>query len=210
MVKEHRAVGNFDTIVVEGNLNVYIHQAMESAIAIEAGENLIPLIETSILNRTLRVRNNNTCNFVRGYEQPINVIIFVPDPKYVRLNGTGNIYSGNTITTDTIKIDNRGMGDINLDLNVKTAYIHIHGGGDINLKGKAIYTEIYGKGTCHIRCGELITDFSYIFSATTGNMYIHTNKDLGAEITHYGNIYYTGNPNINYEKISAQGRLIKK
>lgn len=210
IIIQERVTAHFDSILVHNNIILFLKHDTVRSIKIEAGQNLIPLIETKIENNQLIISNNNRCNFMRSYEPTINVTVSVPDLKHLQHTGSGDVKSINTLKVNRIRVVNSGVGDINLDLDAGNVFTQIYGSGGINLSGKAAVCEIYSTGNCFMHCENLFTGYTYIYSNTTGNIHVHAQKELGVTILGSGNVYYTGNPLITKQDISGKGSLYKQ
>ena len=209
IIIETRRFSPIDTILVQNNINLYLRYDSVESILVETGKNLVPLIETSIENKKLILSNKNKCNFMRNYETPINVTVSIPDIKFIQTTGAANINSLNRLTLTKSRIVNSGIGDINLDLNGGHILTQIYGSGGINLTGKAAVLEIYSTGNCFMYCENLITGYTFLYSNTTGYIYVHAEKELGATIVGSGDVFYSGNPELKNIKISGKGKLRK-
>src|SRR3954465_11217106 len=67
IVTEIRSLKAFDRLQVEENVNVFLTQDSIQEVKVEAGEHLISLVETAIVDGTLTIRNKNKCNWARAY-----------------------------------------------------------------------------------------------------------------------------------------------
>lgn len=209
IISEERISTGFDSILVHNNVTLYLKYDSVISIVVEAGKNLVPLIETSIENNKLTIRNKNRCNFIRSYKPPINVTVSIPDLKHLNLAGSGDIFSLNTLKLQKVRMVNSGIGDVNLDIDAGHLFTQIYGSGGINLSGKAAVSEIYSTGNCFMHCENLTTGFTYIHSNTTGHIYVHAEKELGVTILGSGNVYYSGEPVLTKHIISGKGTLNK-
>ena len=77
-------VKDFNCIFIRDKMDLYLTQGPEFEVRVEAGENLQRLIKTELDGETLRVFNNNRCNFVRGYDRKIRVYVTAPYFKYIQ------------------------------------------------------------------------------------------------------------------------------
>lgn len=209
IITEVRDFAPFDSILVQNNVTLFLRHDSVESIVVEAGKNLVPLIETSISNKKLILRNKNKCNFMRTYDSPIHITVSVPDIKHIQLTGSGDINSLNALKWKRARIVNSGIGDINLELDGGHIYTQIYGSGGIHLSGKADVFEIYSTGNCFMICENLITGYTYLYSNTTGYIYVHAEKELGATIAGSGDVFYSGNPELKDIKISGKGKLRK-
>ena len=186
---EIRNVGPFNKIYVENNLNVFIIQDSVCQVKVEAGEHLIPLIKTEITDGTLFIKNKNKCNWARSYDKPFNVYVRMPYVKYITSNGTGDIKSSNTITTDTFEIQTKNSGNIELTVNSSRITSHLFGSGDLTLHGKTYEHACSIGGTGYLYSADLQTNYTWIESYTTGLCYIAASDLLICRIDQIGDVY---------------------
>src|ERR1700741_2007308 len=87
------SVAGFNCITAKDKMDVYLTQGPEYEVKVEAGENLQRLIKVELDGETLKVFNNNRCNWVRGYKERIKIYITAPNFKYIKNMGLGTIES---------------------------------------------------------------------------------------------------------------------
>ena len=209
----YRNVAGFNCIELKDKMDLYITQDSVFEVRVEAGENLQSLIKTELDGETLKVFNNNRCNWVRGYNEKIKVYISAPYFKYLLNSGIGNIESINTITQGLITFRTGSSGDITLSVNTGTIRASAHGNGDIYLSGTTNSLENDYTGTNYLYASDLhVANYIYLHSVSIGKSYINAPQNglMDIVIDQSGNIYYTGNPStINLTKNST-GDLIKQ
>jgi len=206
VITEHRSVPAFTEVEVHDNVNLTFVQDSFTYIEVCAGENLLPLIVTEIQNGKLLIRNNNTCNWVRDYSIPINIFAHIPKLRRVETYSSGKISSLNTLLCDTIEGNNRGNGDIELNVSALEVYCK-HAMGDNTFTGNAEYLYIYTTSIGFANCTGLIVNKATVINKGTGYSYVNACDKLDVELTSAGNIYYTGNPVIQ-SIITGSGQLI--
>lgn len=207
IITEKRNIDGFDKILIENNLNVFITQDSIFEIVVEAGENIAPLIKTEVRNNTLICRNENRCNWTRSYGKPLNIYIKMPYVKYITSNGTGNITSLNTITTDTFDLQTKNSGNITVKAHSKKILSHMHGSGDITLIG---YTDEHAcdiGGTGFLYCDALETNYTYLHTFTLGLCYVYATNLLICNIDRKGDVYCYGKPKTVIYSSKSSGKL---
>jgi len=210
IIKETRIVKPFDRVLTEDNVTVFISQDSIQEVIVEAGENIVPLIETDVVNGTLIIRNKNRCNWTRSYDKPLIVHLKMPIIEYIINNGTAPIKSANIITCDSIDIQTMSSGDIDLFLNVNKVMSHIFGSGDVFLTGHANEHSCDIGGTAYLYCKNLSTDYTYIHTYTIGPSEINSSGTMIAKIDGKGDVICYGNP-INTEVLkNGSGNLYYK
>jgi hypothetical protein len=194
IIKDVRHIDGFDKIWLETNVNVFITQDTVFEVTVEAGENIAPLIKTEVLDGTLYIRNKNRCNWSRSYKKPLNVYIKMPRITFITSDGTGDIISLNTITTDTMDIQTKNSGNVELTVNNLRVLTHVHGSGDVTLHGNTSEHDISIGGTAYIYASELKTVYTYIHTFTLGTSYIQASNLLLCRIDTKGDIICYGHP----------------
>jgi hypothetical protein len=206
-------VSNFNSIYLTDKMDLYLTQGPTFEVRVEAGANLQKLIKTELDGETLKVVNNNKCNWVRGYKQKIKIFITAPHFKYIKHGGLGTIQSINTIVQNQITLRVENSGDLKLDLNSTKIMASAHGNGNMYLTGRTDRLESDYTGTNYLYAdGLIIKDYVYLHSVTIGHTYINAPENglMDIIIDKAGNIYYKGNPSqVNLVKNST-GNLIKE
>ena len=202
-----REVTGFNKIFAEDNVNVFITQDNFFEVKIEAGKNLISMIETEVTDGTLFIRNKNTCNWARSYDKPLNIYITMPEILYITSNGTGNIVGLNTFTTDLFNVRTKNSGDIELTVNNTTVYSHMHGSGNVTMHGTTIEHACSIGGTGYLYCSDLQTRFTWLQTFTTGTCYVMATDLLTCLIDLRGDVYCYGRPTKVEQKSKGEGLL---
>jgi len=207
---EYRTVAAFDTIEAQDNVNVFLTIDTFFEVKVEAGENLIPLIKTEVKSNKLVVTNDNKCNWVRSFNVPVNVYVTMPTPGAVYSGGNGNIKSLNTLTGRTMIIKMENSGDVDLQLDLPHLLCNISAAnGNMYVRGNVSLFEIFCMGTTIVQATDLETDYTFIETYGTGDMYVKATNQVGAKINWIGNVYYTGSAVEAYANYTSSGRLIK-
>jgi hypothetical protein len=209
IITETRQINGFDKIYVEENVAIFIIQDSIFEVKVEAGENIVPLIKTEVINGTLFISNKNRCNWTRSYKKPINVFIKMPVIKYITSDGTSDIKSLNTITTDDFDVQTKNSGNIELTVNNSKVTSHMHGSGDLILHGTTIEHACDIGGTAFLKCEDLKTNSTWVHTFTTGLCYVSA-SNLTCLIDNVGDVYCYGS-HITVQKIQkGAGKLYLK
>ena len=212
VIIQERQAPSYQSVEVFDNINLILtHDPSMSKITVEAGENLIDGITTEIDSGKLVVRNENSCNWLRSFEVPVNVYLTSPRLDTITFRAAGNITCTNDWKNESVYFDViEGAGKIDLKLDVYKSYFIIkYGTTAINLTGKSeITTAIsYGFGPFHAE--DLVSKFTYVSSYSSNDVFVYSSIDLEVEIGNIGNVYYTGNPASISTTIYGDGRLIE-
>ena len=211
ITQEERFVDEFDSIVLNNNVNLFISKDSISKIVVEAGKNILPNIITTVENKQLTIGNENRCNWVRSYSKPINVYISTPYLYKIYYNSSGDITSLNTLEFDSLRLEAwGGCGTIKLDIDIFLGYFYLQiGTSDIHLKGSCGIASMYSGDFGLLDARELKSGFIFIASRSSNDCYVNVNQGLNATIESIGNIYYYGSPQEITTTINGTGSVIK-
>ncbi len=211
IVHEERSVDEFDSIEINNNVNLFISKDSIRKVVVEAGENIITNIITSVENKQLTIRNENTCNWVRSYNKPINVYVSTPYLYKIYYNSSGNVNSLNTLEFDSLKLEAwGGCGTIELDVDIFLGYFYLQlGTSDVHLEGSCGIASMVTGDFGFLDARELQTGFVFIASRSSNDCYVHVVQGLNATIESIGNIYYYGSPKEITTTINGPGSVIQ-
>jgi hypothetical protein len=204
----------FTNISLSDKMDVTVAQGAHFRLEVTAGQNLLTEIASYVRNDTLFLENNNLCNFVRGYEKKIHIIVIMPYVRRIVNNGVGTIRLAEEFMQDTLVVRAESSGDIYVNGIFRQVRTSSHGNGDIYLNGATNSLYVYTKGTNYLRGEEMtVRDYVFVETASLGQSYINGSQldVLECNIHDDGNIYYTGNPATNdFSDGTGKGRLLKK
>ena len=206
---ELRELPPFTKIYLQDNVNVFIRQGSVQEVKVEGGEKLIPLVKMKVDTGVLFISDDNKCNWARSYKKGVlNVYLTMPELRFIWHYGSGNITGIDTIFCDTLNIQTRESGDVDLTLNSGIIYNQLHGSSDVTIRGKSPLMGVYHRGEGYLHAEEMYTDEIWTYSEASGNEYLNVKNSIGAKIEWEGNIFYRGSPpNIN-ASIKGNGKLI--
>lgn len=203
-----RYPGDFNKIQMEDGIHVYIQQASQHSVEVKAGKNLLSNIKTEVSNNTLKLRNDNKCNWVRSYKRKIEIYIKTPNLQEIDYSGSGSIYFQNNFNTEKLILNmNNASGNIFVNLTSSLVELKIHSGpADITASGSTSDLVVYNRGMGKIDAQNMVAQKTLAINRDIGKIFVQTLQELKAEIYEDGSIYYKGNPSINLLK-SGGGNL---
>lgn len=208
--KEARQVSGFTGVLVSGNMNVELTYGDSKDITVEADENLLPYIETTVENGNLMVKTKDRVN-IKSRNKLI-VRASLTKVAKLRVSGSGNITGNGDFSNDgKTEIAVSGSGNINVGINsFNETKINISGSGNVVIKGKStnnIDATISGSG--NIDCAEVACNDVFAHVSGSGNIKVYANKSIDAKVSGSGNIYYKGSATQINLKSSGSGKIIK-
>jgi Putative auto-transporter adhesin, head GIN domain len=191
---EWRTTEAYDKIEIRDNIHVILVDSMDSKIKVEGPINLIPEITTRIEGGVMIIQNENTCNAIRSFKNQYTVTIYAPQFHAIENAGTGDISSGNLLTTDYLFLENkRSVGKVDLHIVADSIRVlNTTGYSDIELRGTCHTSYLFHQGLGIMDASELYTTKTFINSNSINNSHVRFTEYLFAALQSNGNIYYRG------------------
>lgn len=203
VVSEYRQEPDFNSINMEGNIDVFVSYDTISTIRVEAGENLIDYIETSVLGNELLVYEapNNIVN-----TKPIRVYITVDSLNDVTIEGSGDL-DVNDMVSNHLNVLVTGSGDANFEIDAISINYNNKGSGDAMLVGTVNTLNVLLEGSGDFKGRHLYAQDANVEVEGSGDAYVYVINDLIAEISGSGDIIYYGNPNSVTANVTGSGHV---
>jgi hypothetical protein len=185
-----RNLTGFTGVESHGDFDVYVSSGA-AAVKIEADNNLISYIETSVKEGVLVIRSK------KGYwlrpSKAMKVLVTAPAYSTIATYGQGNIIGQNKIT-DPSKIDLRvqGNGDIKLDIDAPEVKARLMGNGGIYLQGQAKNFDGELTGNGNIKAFELQAEETKVRIRGNGDADVYASVKLDVSIGGNGSVRYKG------------------
>ncbi len=213
VVKEARIVDeHFENIELNDKINLIIRQDTVFALNVEAGANLLPLITTEVVNNQLVIKSDNKCSFLRSYDKPINIYLYIKNIKKISIKGQGNITSSNTLLFPEFTIEAfKATGSVQLAIFTDYLKILQHTGpADFTFTGGSKYTYLYTNGNGWFHFENFNSDDAQVNTSGTGDVILKATKTLLVELYAIGNVYYYGNPIVTISQHAGSGEIKKR
>lgn len=184
LISQDRTVGAFTGIRVTGIANVVVREDPVQALRIEADDNILDRVSTTVEGGLL------TVGLLRGSYSNITVNVYASMATVRRLEVTGsaNFSTATPLHTDSLTC-------------------RITGAGNITIQGSASagVFEITGAGAVH--AFDLALERGWSIISGTGAIEINVSRQLTASITGVGSITYAGNPSTVNQTVTGVGSV---
>jgi len=192
---EDRAINaSFTAIKASHGLDVYLTQGDKVSLRVQADENLHDLIETVVEDGVLRIYARKNIGFAASKK----IMVSFKDISKITSTSGSDVYSTNTITTESLELKTTSGSDMELDVNTSSLDCKSTSGSDLRLSGKT--DKLYAEATSgsDIKAGNLKAKSSNVKATSGADITVNTSFELNARATSGGDIKYLGNP----EKVS--------
>ncbi len=208
---EARAVGSFSALTLRGSMKVVLRQGSKEAVQVEADDNLLPLVETRVVEHagvpTLEVGLKPGSGFRSHHE--ITVTVDVVTLSALAIRGSGDVFADG-LKTPSLKLDMSGSGDIHLTRFDGAEFsVQIAGNGDVTASGRAAKVRLGIAGSGDIDTTGLDADDVSIDIAGSGDASVNAHKTLAVSIAGSGDVSYVGDAVVK-SSIAGSGSVKKR
>ena len=194
---------DFTRVSASEGLMVYVTQADDFKIEVEADENIIDLIATDIKNGKLRIHaRENIGNATKN--------IYVSLPKVTALAGSSGAHleTQGTIKSSELEVDGSSGALLEIEVIANEIDIDASSGSVLDISGSAddAIADVSSGGNINAR--DLQTRNCDAEASSGGNIKIQVSQSLTADAGSGGNISYSGDPTVETKK-SVSGSVHK-
>jgi hypothetical protein len=205
LATERRDVPVFSGIELRLHADVYISQGDKQSIQIEAEENILPVIITSVKDDELLIDSDE------GHRatMPVNIHITVKDLCLLELTGSGSITSLNSFNCDMLTMRLSGSGEMHSTVIANSVKATLAGSGKIDIKGLSQNSDLRITGSGSINAQNLESNDASVSISGNGACKLDVINELLVNITGIGNVYYLNEPATIRSRITGQGDVLK-
>ncbi|WP_205501473.1 head GIN domain-containing protein [Rufibacter psychrotolerans] len=200
MKTETRSVGAFTGLSVSGGFEVVLTQGATERLQLEAEENILPLIESTVQNGVLQIKTKSGIKNAKK----LKAYVTVKDLKSLNLSGGIKLTSTNALNANAMKFKFSGGIDVKMALNVKELVADVAGGADITLSGRAETVNLDLAGAASLKAIDLKTDFFTIDAAGASSAQVNVARELNVDAAGIVSVDYKGSPKIKH---SGMGKV---
>jgi hypothetical protein len=207
---EIRQTAPFEHIWIEGRIDLSIAQDSQFTTTVSYGERVLSGIQTMVRNDTLFISENNACDWMRQTEPLPLVEVSLPSIRSIVSQSAATVSITDTFHCDSLTVEIKdAAGYFHASLKSETFYLVIHTGAtDVQVTGSTTNGYIYNGGNAPVYADQLIARRMYVDNNKLGDTYINVWEALRYEISHEGDIYLLGYPEIEKVGDSGNGELI--
>jgi hypothetical protein len=199
-ITETHKMGDFTQIDISGGFKVNLKQDSSMVVSINADDNLMKYIRTSVDGDRLRIETRR--NLCGSGEMVIN--IGVKNLEKIKTSGAIDLTSDGKLVTKDLSLDLNGGSKVNMELDAANLNTEGSGASEINLKGQATSHKVHLTGSGKIYALDFVVGSYDIETTGASECEINVLHDLNVNTTGASEIKYRGNPtNVNSHKTGA-------
>lgn len=206
LVTETRVISEIRTVRLKGQGQIIVNQGEEESLTIEARENVISSINTTVSDATL------TLEFKRRWFQfwlprkGIKYYLTLSDPREFIISGSGSLDATDiSVKSFRVQINGSGKGYIT-NLVADQLVTDVNGSGKFVVGGNVRKQRIEISGSANYRASNLTSDIALVKISGSGKTELNVRNELDVRISGSGTVLYQGNPRIT-QRISGSGKI---
>lgn len=200
--KQSRAVSHFTGLTLNVPAQLELRIGNTEGITIETDDNLLPLIETTIDNGTLKIRPvKKNMNL---HATSMKIIVHARQVDRIALGGSGAIRS-DALRGTRMQFDLGGSGSIDVK-SIEGEAVSVTVGGSGNFKaggGSARTVSVSIGGSGDVDLGRMAAGDASVSVAGSGTAEVWARDNLSATIAGSGDVNYHGDPKISRSVVGS-------
>jgi hypothetical protein len=201
---ETRSVSGFTQVALNGLGNLNIILGDQESLVIEAEDNLMQYITTSVQGNKLII--GTAKDVLPMPTKPVNYTLTIKSLNALSLAGAGKI-TLNNLHSDQLTLDLSGAGEINVtELAASQLTTAISGAGSITLTGQATNQSVNISGAGRFNAADLKSTSADVTVSGLGSATVWSTGTLKAAISGAGNINYYDSPALS-KSITGTGTI---
>jgi len=193
----------FSVISAQEGLDVFVTQASDFDILVEADENIIDLIGTDIKDGRLRIHTYE--NIGRATKK---IYVSLPQVTALHTSSGADLITKTTIETDKIELSASSGSDLQVMLEADEVDADSSSGADIRISGNANLLYAEASSGSDIKAREFDVKKCVADASSGADIRINVSQNLTAEASSGANISYTGEASVTKKK-SVSGSVHK-
>lgn len=186
---------------VGGAYEVEIKNGSSTEVKVEADDNLIGDIETTVSGHTLHIRTRDGVNFNNGHYK---VYIIAPEISDIESSGAANVEIKNILKTPgKLKLDASGAASIDGELDAPEISTEATGASNLKLRGRTRDLDARASGSGTIDADDLMSETAKVHASGAATAHVYASVQLDADASGAANIYYKGAGSVSQKTSGA-------
>lgn len=198
VVTKDVSVSSFDELSVGGVFSVALKQGSKEEVKIEAEDNLQELFEVKNEGSKLVVSMKKDVNI--SSKKKMKVYITFKKLKSLDIKTVGDVSSDGNLSFEDLKLDNKSVGNVDLNFSAKSVSFDNKSVGNIKLQGKADDVTIRNKSVGNINAASFAVQTMDIENNSIGNTEVNVEKTIKVKDNSLGKVTNKGAATIRRAK----------
>ena len=187
---QNRNLAAFTTMSVAGGFDVEVKKGINTKVIVEADDNIIDDIETSVHNGQLKIsiRNGISYNDVH-----MKVFVTVTELNKINSSASADVDVKDELSSDnTIGLSASSGSSIIVIINAPEAKADASSGGEIEISGRTKNFDVEVSSGSSVHASKLLSENTIAEASSGGTAEVHASVQLDAKASSGGTISYKG------------------
>lgn len=194
VVTKEVAVKSFNELSASGVFNLQLSQGDKEQVKIEAEDNLQELFIVENDGSKLKISMKKDVHF--NSHKKMKVYVSFKNLKSMDLQMVGGTSSDEKLSFNDLKLNNKSVGSVNLDMALKTLHLDNKSVGNVKLTGKADNAVIKNNSVGSIQAGDFVVQKMDIDNSGVGSAEVNAEKELKVSDSFLGKVRNKGNATV--------------
>jgi hypothetical protein len=182
---------DFTSIYLRGPYEVHLRQTSQCGLTILAKESYFERLEVSSNGGELSIELDGK-NFKTT--KSIEVYINFKDLEKLEIEGAVDLVCENRITSNNLKLEFEGAGNVELNIKVSKLIAEIAGVGNFEIEGETDYHKVEFSGIGNYEAQDLLSKYTIVESNGIGSVKVYASNKFKGEANGIGSVEYFGDP----------------
>ncbi|MEI8059628.1 MAG: head GIN domain-containing protein [Ferruginibacter sp.] len=207
IVNEKRLVGSFTGISVGGSFEVEVKSGTSQSVEVEADDNVIKYIETTVSGDVLKIRLSGSHSLSNVH---LKVLITTTGLESIKASASADVKVLDVMKEDS-KISFEATSSAEIDAEVDAPEIVATGtsSASLHISGRTKNYIAKVNSSAEIKSFELLSENTEVNASSSGNAEVHASVYLKAHANSSGSIDYRGGASVEKSE-SSSGSVEKK
>jgi len=190
------AVSSFDQLQASGVYELRLVQGSTESVKIEADENLQQYLQVSNEGSKLVISMDKLKNRNMKTKKGIKVFVSFKNLKSMDLSMVGNVLSEKQLSFNELKLENKSVGNLDLDMKLKKLDLENESVGNVKISGSSDEVKITNESVGNIRAGDFLVKTMKIDNSGVGNTEVNASEELKVRDNAIGKVSNRGNATV--------------
>ncbi|MEQ9062763.1 MAG: DUF2807 domain-containing protein [Vicingaceae bacterium] len=213
MVIDRREITSDSIALLEliDDLDVEIYYSDKNYLEVVGGEHLVSYVKSYDKNHVLELVNENSCQFLRNFDQELKVKLYLNSLIQIKYNGTGNVeFKDQWKVRDFRFIAESGSGSIKLWLDTYSTGINIDDGNvDVTCTGVSRHFSVYTAGSSQVLAPNFDCVYGGVWHDSSADCVVAITDSIECTLESLGNVILTKDPFVTIHRQDGKGRVVK-
>lgn len=190
VVTETRNIGSFKSINASNAVHVDVAMGAKESVVVEADDNIMPYVETTISGGTLRIKLRDLNSLTNA---TINIHVTMPDVAGLDASSSAEIQSKGTLTgSGKIDLESSSAAKIDVDINAPAVTASASSAGEIIAKGRTKSIDANASSGASVKAEDLHAENAKAEASSGANVNVFASISIDGTASSGGDVRYTG------------------